>query len=213
MLQCGVSSGLDLGSPSFVTISPLLRSCILGLPALLFMSHLLQCLFFFEAHFFFEFQAQHIAGRVNWAADALSRNQLSVFQSLYPQAPPQPTPVPSSLASMLFNPALRWTSMHWRLLFHSTLQEVCHMQQEIPTGPQNESSYIEFCLSTQCSLFPVDEWTLCLFSIFLAEQGLKPVIIPVSSSPPPSGGRPASHPPRGLASPPVHLEGHQIFPI
>ena len=104
------------------------------------MSHLLQCLFFFEAYFCFEFQAQHIAGKINRAADALSRDQLSTFLSIFPQAPPSPSPVPPALSTMLFNPSLRWTSKSWKLLFRSTLHEVCPRQLEPPTVPLNEGS-------------------------------------------------------------------------
>lgn len=59
-------------------------------------SHLLRCLFFFEAHFKFEHHAQHIAGRDNSAADALSCNRLSDFLSIYPQAPSVPKRIPDS---------------------------------------------------------------------------------------------------------------------
>ena len=38
------------------------------------LSHLLRCLFFFEAYFRFEHRASHIAGHENGAADVLSRN-------------------------------------------------------------------------------------------------------------------------------------------
>ena len=37
------------------------------------MTHLLRCLFFFEAHYGFEHQAKHIVGKHNTAADTLSR--------------------------------------------------------------------------------------------------------------------------------------------
>ncbi len=65
------------------------------------LAHLLRCLFFFQARFEFEFKAQHIAGRRNNGADALSRDKLLEFFSLCPQAQLQQTLLPSSLTDLL----------------------------------------------------------------------------------------------------------------
>ena len=89
-----------------------------------FIVHLLRCLFFFEAQFGFEFRARHIAGRANIAADALSRNRLSEFFSLHPQAPTVPARVPTCLVDLLMDTTLRWTSTSWNLSFKHILQEV-----------------------------------------------------------------------------------------
>ena len=48
--------------------------------------HLLRCLFFFEAHFKFEHKSIHIPGKVNVAKDALSRDKLDMFFSIFLQA-------------------------------------------------------------------------------------------------------------------------------
>lgn len=58
------------------------------------LAHLLRCLFFWQAAFDFHCSATHIPGRLNRAADALSRDNLLSFFSLFPQASPQPTPIP-----------------------------------------------------------------------------------------------------------------------
>ena len=50
------------------------------------LAHLLCSLFFFQAQFRFEIKAQHIPGKKNKAADALSRNNLTDFFSIFPQA-------------------------------------------------------------------------------------------------------------------------------
>ena len=86
--------------------------------------HLLRTLFFFEAHFGFEHVAQHIPGRKNRGADALSRNRLCEFLSLYPQAPHSPVLVPPPLLALLFNPRLSWISPGWKALFQATLLAV-----------------------------------------------------------------------------------------
>ena len=88
------------------------------------LAHLLRCLFFFEAQFRFEHQTKHIAGCANTAADALSRNRLADFFSLVPQAPQTSQPVPSSLAELLWDRTINWTSACWTVLFDSILQTV-----------------------------------------------------------------------------------------
>ena len=90
--------------------------------------HLLRCLFFFEAHFKFEHVAQHVPGKMNTAADALSRNRSSEFHSIYPQAQQCPSSIPHPLLTMVLGPTQTWTSPSWREMFLRTLQEVCHRQ-------------------------------------------------------------------------------------
>ena len=93
------------------------------------LAHLLRCLFFFEAYFDFGHSACHIAGRLNVAADALSRDKLHDFFSLHPQAPRSPVPVPDSLIDLLTDSSLRWTSRRWRALFELTLHRVLPQAQ------------------------------------------------------------------------------------
>ncbi len=47
--------------------------------------HLLRCLAFYAAHYGFEKESYHIPGMQNVAADAISRNNLTVIPSLIPQ--------------------------------------------------------------------------------------------------------------------------------
>uniref|UniRef100_A0A1X7SK10 RNase H type-1 domain-containing protein n=1 Tax=Amphimedon queenslandica TaxID=400682 RepID=A0A1X7SK10_AMPQE len=89
-----------------------------------FLSHLLRSLFFFLAHYNISYRAQHIAGKRNRAADALSRNKLNEFLSVFPQAPKSPSPIPGSLLSMLLDIKLQWTSTHWKELFRASLERV-----------------------------------------------------------------------------------------
>ena len=88
------------------------------------LAHLLKCLFFWEAKFDFENSADHIPGKRNAAADALSRNNTSLFLSLFPQAASEPTPIPPSLAHLLMDHKLQWTSPSWARLFKDTLSRV-----------------------------------------------------------------------------------------
>ena len=59
--------------------------------------HLVRCLFFFSAHFNIFLVAQHLPGRENVAADALSRDNLPLFYQQVPSATPHPTPIPEEL--------------------------------------------------------------------------------------------------------------------
>ena len=86
--------------------------------------HLLRCLHFFTAHFRIVICAQHIAGVLNTAADALSRDKRDVFLSCLPQAAPKPVAVPEPLVDMLVHNQPDWTASRWRSLFLSTLKEL-----------------------------------------------------------------------------------------
>ena len=87
-----------------------------------YLSHLLRSLFL--AHYNITYRAQHIAGRRNRAADALSRNNINDFFSVFPQAPKSPSSIPASLLTLLLDTKLQWTSTHWKELFRSSLEEV-----------------------------------------------------------------------------------------
>ena len=59
--------------------------------------HLLRCLFFFAAEFNFFLFAQHLPGKYNVAADALSMNNVSLFFQQVPQAKKYPSTLPPEL--------------------------------------------------------------------------------------------------------------------
>ena len=84
----------------------------------------LRCFFFLEAHFGCEHWASYRPGKENMLADALSRDHITEFYSLLPQAAKNPSPVPPTLAELLLDLTLNWTSPHWRALFEATLFEL-----------------------------------------------------------------------------------------
>ena len=88
------------------------------------LSHLIKCLFFWEATFDFEHNSEHIAGSLNTTADALSRNRLDLFFSLNPQAKAAATPIPNPVLAVLLDSKLQWTSPRWERLFRSCLNRV-----------------------------------------------------------------------------------------
>ena len=59
--------------------------------------NLMRCLSFLCATWEFRMQSAHISGVHNIVADALSRDNLSLFRSCYPQANPDPTPIPMAV--------------------------------------------------------------------------------------------------------------------
>lgn len=83
------------------------------------MMHLLRCLFFMVAHFHIQVKATHLAGVSNVAADTLSRNDLSCFLQVVPEAAKAQTPIPVGLVDLLVRERPDWTSPRWAQLFHS----------------------------------------------------------------------------------------------
>ena len=79
--------------------------------------HLLRCLFFIASHYSVHVHATHIPGQTNAAADALSRNRLSSFLQVVPEADKDPTPIPQALLDMTVREQPDWTSVRWARLF------------------------------------------------------------------------------------------------
>ena len=63
--------------------------------------HLIRCMFFFRAYWGFKLIADHVPGEQNVAADVISRNNLSLFSQVLPEASPQLCPIPRSLVELL----------------------------------------------------------------------------------------------------------------
>ena len=81
--------------------------------------HLARCLAFITARFDLHMQASHIKGIDNILADALSRDNLSLFHSLHLQADKDATPIPEPLLDLLILSKPDWTSRHWTGLWNS----------------------------------------------------------------------------------------------
>ena len=79
--------------------------------------HMLRCLSFIEAHFGMALTATYISTGDNYIADDLSRNKMASFRSEQPQANPEPTPIPPSLPTLLFDPLMDWVDPAWTSLF------------------------------------------------------------------------------------------------
>ena len=86
--------------------------------------HFMRILFFLAAKCRFALRAKHIAGSTNSAADAISRNRLSLFFTLFPQAQPTPTELPPALLNLFLIQRPDWLSPEWRLLWRNTMPTV-----------------------------------------------------------------------------------------
>ena len=86
------------------------------------MMHLIHLLVFFAARFNFWFTASHIPGNQNILADALSRNNISLFLLQAPQAASQGAYLAPSLVDLLaLN--ITWTSTNWIKQFKDSLPQ------------------------------------------------------------------------------------------
>ena len=81
--------------------------------------HLLRCLVFYAAIYQFDFRAEHLPGSHNLAADALSRNNLTLFSSLVPQM--QQVAIPQPAWDLLVETTPNWGSHEWTILFRNSL--------------------------------------------------------------------------------------------
>ena len=96
-------------------------------------AHLLRCFFFYSAFFNFNYSATHILGTLNTPADALSRGNLSLFLSFYPQA--QQSPIPQQLMEFVVNTRPVWGSNAWTQQCHLSLTAVLPPPLWLPTPP------------------------------------------------------------------------------
>ena len=85
---------------------------------------LLRSLWFFVAYYDIELTCIHIMGAANTTADHLSRNNMSCFFSLNPQASLLPTPLPRPLLQIATVDSPDWTSPDFRELFKATITKV-----------------------------------------------------------------------------------------
>ena len=77
------------------------------------MMHLLRCLFFISEHHHFLVEAVHLLGKMNIAADALSRNNAPYFLQVVPET----TPLPDQALQLLVVEQPDWMSSSWTELF------------------------------------------------------------------------------------------------
>lgn len=97
---------------------------------------LLRCFYLYAACYRFHYDVVHIPGVDNTVADALSRNKLSVFTSIFPQGP---SLVPSAVLDLVVFRQPQWGSQDWTDSFVSTLGGVSHLLRQAHTGQPNHN--------------------------------------------------------------------------
>ena len=95
------------------------------------MMHLIRLLVFFAAKCNFWFTAAQIPGKNNVIADALSRNNLSLFRSQAPEADYHPAQPSAALVSLI-SQNITWTSTSWMKLFKDYTEQA---YQQSPIEP------------------------------------------------------------------------------
>ena len=84
--------------------------------------HLLRCLSFFLAYYCLFLDPVHLPGRHNEAADALSRDNVSLFMQLTPAAEPRPAHIPEGVLKTLVLSTPEWWSPDWISVLSTTLR-------------------------------------------------------------------------------------------
>ncbi len=95
---------------------------------------LLRCLFFYAAYYKFSVTARHLPGMENTGADAISRDNATLFLSTYPQANQVPVPIPPALTQLAMLCKHDWRSRIWKQLVASTLSKALPSPPHGPTG-------------------------------------------------------------------------------
>ena len=86
--------------------------------------HLMRCLTFCLAPYGTNIFAEHLPGKDNIAADALSRDNLTLFRQQFPRAAQLPAKLPQEPILALVTHQPDWTSPRWRNWFETILQKV-----------------------------------------------------------------------------------------
>lgn len=100
--------------------------------------HMLRCLAFYAAYYRFQLTAAHIPGVLNTAADALSRNNISLFHSLVPQS--QQVSLPQAAVDLIVNSRPDWGSQAWTHLFTHSLTRESPQQPRQPISQDGSNT-------------------------------------------------------------------------
>ena len=130
---------------------------------------LLRCFYFYAAFYHFQYSIEYVPGVLNTAADALSRDNLTLFSSLIPQS--SQTMVDTSLEELLITQRPDWGSAQWIRLFKGYLANAL-----APSTRQTYSfavrRYLVFCSQFSLSPLPLRQETVARFISHLAISGV-----------------------------------------
>ena len=109
-------------------------------------------------------KAFHIPGPSNTVANAISRNNMVVFESQVPHvAASAPTVAPQTAIDLLIQHCPDWTSVAWSRLFKNSLHQEQQTQPEGCMYRTGESRYIRFCIQASLLDYPASERVLMMF--------------------------------------------------
>ena len=126
---------------------------------------------FLSAHHQCNLIAFHLPGQHNTLADALSRNNLSLFRSLHPQASPQPQPIPRRTNEITNQgtPRLDVAVLDRAVDDYFTLGLAPSTNRTYKVGIRH---YISLCEQLHTEPTPTSEHLLCRFCTVLASTGI-----------------------------------------
>ena len=136
----------------------------------LMLAHILRCISFYAAHYGFSFSAIHVPGEHNRAADALSRNNVQLFLSIFPQAQPVLDSIPPKVVQMSqdrlgLDRAKLESSLHGYFV-----KGVARSTASVYKSAQTK--YLAFSSRFFYQPLPLSEPVVCSFAAFLADSGL-----------------------------------------
>ena len=113
----------------------------------------------YAAIYQFDFRAEHLPGSHNLAADALSRNNLTLFSSLVPQM--QQVAIPQPAQDLLVETTPNWGLHDWTILFRNSLN------RGSPRPPLQCTGQAGAILQHHCP-HPTED-TLCRFAAMMSQ--------------------------------------------
>ena len=128
--------------------------------------HMLHCLAFYAANYSFQITTEHIPSILNTAADALSRNNLSLFHSLVPQS--QQVSLPQVILDLVINSRLDWGSQAWTYLFTHSDQGLSPATKAIYMSGWHQ--YERFCNQMNITPLPLTEHSQTVFATYLSQS-------------------------------------------
>ena len=132
--------------------------------------HMLRCLFFFQAHYFFSYTARHIPGIDNTLADALSRNNAVSFKGS--QCGQNPDSHPPGTDGATSDPKARLDTPELDNLVQYYFEQGLSTST-LKTYKTGIKKFDEFCKKHKITNpLPVDQRWLCYYNTYLAQQGM-----------------------------------------
>ena len=122
--------------------------------------HLLRCFAFFVAFFKFNYSTQHVPRVLNTAANALSRDDLTLFFSLVPQTPRYTLPLPPARVNHRFATRLGLDDLDISV---RSLIGCGIAKSTLASYESGKRRYLAFCTQFSLPPLPVSESTPCRF--------------------------------------------------